>query len=115
MHTAIHTHNKDATVKARVNSVIKHQAENVLKHLGVSMSETINALLVQIKLTKGVPFQIKIPNDETLQAMRETEEGMGLIESKDFDDLFDKLEMRDAKIKAQKRLSKGSQARRKKG
>jgi len=113
MNTATHIHGKDSIVKARVNSTVKQQAEDILKHLGISMSETINALLVQIKLTKGVPFQIKIPNDETLRAMQETEDGIGIIESNDIDDLFDKLGMKDAKVKAQKRFSKRSQATRK--
>lgn len=111
MHTAIH---KDTIVKARVNSATKHQAENVLKHLGISMSETINALLFQIKLTKSVPFLLKIPNAETIQAMRETEEDVGLIESKNLDELFDKLELKDAQVKTQKHLSKRPKASRKK-
>lgn len=105
---------KNSLVKARVNSELKHQADKVLKKLGVSMSEIINALLAQIKLTQSVPFQLRIPNEETLQAMRETEQGIGLVECKDIDDLFEKLELSDAKDKIQKRLSKRSQACRKK-
>ena len=95
-------------VKARVNSVLKHQAEKVLQELGISMSETINALLSQIKLTKSVPFQLKIPNEETMRAIEETEKGVGIVKCKDIDDLFDKLELKDAKTKLQKRLSKRS-------
>jgi DNA-damage-inducible protein J len=97
---------KNSIVKARVNSELKHNAEKILHELGLNMSETINALLIQIKLTKSIPFQFKIPNEETMRAIEETEKGIGLVEYKNVDDLFSKLELTSAEDKKQKRLSK---------
>ena len=108
------TYNKDSIVKARVNAELKQQAQDVLDELGISMSETINALLSQIKLTKSVPFHLNIPNEKTMRAIEETEKGIGLVECKNIDDLFNKLELNDAKAKVQKHLSKRSKTRRKK-
>jgi DNA-damage-inducible protein J len=105
---------KDSMVKARVNSTLKNQAEEVLKELGISMSETINALLSQIKLTRSVPFQLKIPNAETRRVFEETDAGIGVVECKDVADLFNQLELNNAKTKVQKRFSKRSQISRKK-
>ena len=104
----MHTTCRDSMVKARVNSVLKCQVEKILERLGINMSYTINALLSQIKLTKSVPFQLKIPSKKTLEVMRETDAGVGLVECKDINDLFDKLELTDAKAKIQKRFSKRS-------
>jgi len=70
------SHNiRDTRLNARVNSIVKHNAEQILAKLGVSMSETINALLIQIELNNGIPFDIKIPNKVTQRAMRDAETG----------------------------------------
>ena len=47
------------------------QAKAILKHLGLSYSQAINMFNSMIVFTRGLPFEIKIPNDETLQAMEE--------------------------------------------
>lgn len=47
--------------------------------------------LAQIRLRKGLPFDVKIPNKTTLKAMRDAEEGKNLIKCKDAEDMFKKL------------------------
>jgi len=47
------------------------QAKAILKYLGLSYSQAINMFNSMIVFTRGLPFEIKIPNDETLQAMEE--------------------------------------------
>jgi DNA-damage-inducible protein J len=47
------------------------QAKAILKYLGLSYSQAINIFNSMIVCNKGLPFEIKIPNDETLQAMGE--------------------------------------------
>ena len=85
MQTHAHVY-KDTIVKARVNSELKNQAEKVLRKLGLSTSETINALFSQIKLTQSIPFPLRVPNEETRKAIKEIEAGIGVIECKDMDD-----------------------------
>lgn len=50
------------------------QAKKILKYLGLSYSQAINVFNNMIIHHKGLPFEIKIPNDETLAAMSEAEQ-----------------------------------------
>ena len=68
---------KTATINVRVDEVIKAKAEKILGKIGISTSDTINAMLHQIVLQKGIPFELKIPNAETQKAMRDLEAGLG--------------------------------------
>ena len=47
------------------------RAKEILKYLGLSYSEAINIFNNMIVSTKGIPFEIKIPKDVTLEAMEE--------------------------------------------
>ena len=48
------------------------QAKEILKYLGLSYSQAVNMFNSMIVLNRGLPFEIRIPNDETLQAMEES-------------------------------------------
>jgi DNA-damage-inducible protein J len=50
------------------------QAKEILKYLGLSYSQAINVFNNMIVYHKGLPFEIKIPNDETLAAISEAEQ-----------------------------------------
>lgn len=67
----------NASIHIRVDEQLKHEAEAVLHELGLNISETIRLLLKQILLTKQLPFEIKMPNKETIQAIEELEHGRG--------------------------------------
>lgn len=68
---------KAATVQARVETRLKKQADSILKKVGVSASQVINALYAQIVMRKGIPFELRIPNEETRNAIDELESGKG--------------------------------------
>ena len=68
---------KDATVRARIQLDTKTEAEEIIKRLGLNATQVINALYSQIILRKGLPFELKIPNKKTLDAMQELEDGRG--------------------------------------
>ena len=55
----------------RVDQKNYKQAKEILKYLGLSYSQAINVFNNMIICHKGLPFEIKIPNDETLAAMSE--------------------------------------------
>jgi DNA-damage-inducible protein J len=61
----------DATVRARVDSDLKQEAEAIFKKLGLNTSQAIVMFLNMVKLQNGIPFDIKIPNKDTLKAMQE--------------------------------------------
>ena len=52
---------KSMTLNLRVNPVVKQQAEDVLKQLGIPMATAIDLSLRQIKLTGGIPFAVTLP------------------------------------------------------
>ena len=70
---------RSQTVQARIDPTLKAKAEVVLHTIGISPSQAINAMYAQIILQQGLPFDLKIPNETTLEAMRETESGGGKI------------------------------------
>jgi DNA-damage-inducible protein J len=62
---------KTETIRARVEPRLKREAEAVLKKIGLTSSEAITLFLTQVKLTKGLPFPLRVPNAETRRAIRE--------------------------------------------
>ena len=62
---------KTATIRARVEPALKRDAEAVLRKVGLTSSEAITLFLTQVKLTKGLPFEIGVPNAATRRAISE--------------------------------------------
>ncbi|MEZ9923742.1 type II toxin-antitoxin system RelB/DinJ family antitoxin [Vibrio breoganii] len=63
---------KTEMVRARVSSELKHESEEILAELGMSMSDAIRIFLSQVKLRHEFPLELKVPNQETLKAMQES-------------------------------------------
>ncbi len=64
---------KSAIIRARVEPEIKEKGETILKHLGLSTSDFINMTYRQLIMQKGLPFDVRIPNEETIKALEESE------------------------------------------
>lgn len=82
---------KSATIQARINPEVKREAQKILNLLHISMSEAIAMYLTQITLHRGIPFEIKIPNEVTQKTLRESEEGKNLHRVGSVTDLFEEL------------------------
>ena len=67
----------DTVVRARIDSDIKARATEALHAMGLSVSDAIRLLLVRVAEEQRLPFDVKVPNRETLDAVRELEEGKG--------------------------------------
>jgi len=78
----------DATVRARVDAQLKKDVEKILSEIGLNTSQAITMFMKSIKRERGIPFELKIPNEETLEAFREIEaketEKVSLDELKEF-------------------------------
>ncbi len=61
----------------RLDAEAKKQAYAVFKAVGLKPTQAINLFLRQVALRRGLPFDVKIPNAETLEAMKELESGGG--------------------------------------
>lgn len=67
----------DTTVRARIDERVKREASDVLDAMGLSVSDAIRMLLMRIAAEKALPFEVKVPNAITAQAMNEIERGKG--------------------------------------
>ena len=83
---------KTAIIQTRVDPEIKNNAQKILKKLNISMSEAISMYLSQITLHNGIPFEIKIPNEITAKALKDSENGKNIHHADSVDDLFQELD-----------------------
>ena len=67
----MNTATKTAFIRARVEPRVKREAETVLRTLGVDTTSAVTMFLKQVSLRKGIPFDIRIPNKDTLLALNE--------------------------------------------
>lgn len=69
---------KTTTIRARIEPSLKNEVETILSDLGLTASETIQLLYRQIKLRRGLPFAVEIPNALTTKTLRESKTGKGV-------------------------------------
>lgn len=55
---------KSANLYARIEPEIKEQAESILTALGIPVSNAINMFYKQIILQRGIPFEVKLPQEK---------------------------------------------------
>ena len=84
-----------AVINIRVNDEVKKEAESIFKSLGLNMSVAMNLFLKKCISENGIPFDLKLPNNETMEALEETNKILnGDIERKSYknaDELFEDL------------------------
>ena len=57
---------RTSNIFARIDPEIKEQAEQVLEQLGIPMSNAIGLFLRQVVIQRGIPFDIKLPQNKPL-------------------------------------------------
>ena len=55
---------KASYVRARIAADLKEESEAILDQLGLTTAEAIRLFLVQVRLRKGLPFNLEIPKGE---------------------------------------------------
>ncbi len=80
------TISKKETTSIKLDKDVKESAKKILKELGLTMGEAVNIFLTQVTLNKGLPFEVKIPNEETKKAIKEARVGKN-VEKITLDDL----------------------------
>jgi DNA-damage-inducible protein J len=68
---------KTAMTHARLTPEIKNKAEAILKELGISISAAYEMFYRQIIAHQGIPFDLRLPNNDTIRAMIDAREGKG--------------------------------------
>jgi DNA-damage-inducible protein J len=66
---------KTETIRARVEPKLKNEVEAIFEEVGLNQTSAINLFYRYVKLNKGLPFEIKIPNAETIKSMKNVERG----------------------------------------
>ena len=66
---------KNATIRTRIEPSLKREEESILSELGLTASETVQLLYRQIKLQRGLPFEVRIPNALTRRTLNASKVG----------------------------------------
>jgi len=85
--------NKTSTVRARIQPDLKNKAEKVFHNLGLTATQAISLFYKQVELRNGLPFDVVIPNETSLQTFGKTASGKNLIVFENTDDMYGKLGM----------------------
>jgi DNA-damage-inducible protein J len=84
---------KTGIIRARTEISLKEEVEEIFERLGLTASTAINLFYRQVKLTKGLPFEIKIPKKSTLKTFKKTDAGKEIIECDSVDNMFESLDI----------------------
>ena len=80
----------------KIDPVLKEQAQDLFESLGMNLTTAVNIFLRQSVREQAIPFRIgePMPNAETLQAIRDARNGIGL--SRGFTSVKELMEDLDA-------------------
>jgi DNA-damage-inducible protein J len=67
----------DAIVRARIDAETKARATEALDAMGLSASDAIRLLFLRIAEERRLPFEVRVPNAKTREAIAELEAGKG--------------------------------------
>ena len=62
-------------VQARIDATVKEEAAAVLATMGLTVSDAVRLLLTKVAHEKALPFAPLIPNEATIEAMKEARKG----------------------------------------
>ena len=82
---------KNANLNIRTTLEIKKRAELILNDLGLNISSAVNLFLKQVINYKGIPFDLRLPNQETQQAMDDVNNRRNLESADTVEETFQKI------------------------
>jgi DNA-damage-inducible protein J len=62
-------------VHIRVDEKVKTKASKALAAMGLTVSDAVRLLLTRVAAEKAMPFEVRVPNRETLAAIEAGERG----------------------------------------
>jgi DNA-damage-inducible protein J len=65
----------NAVVRARIDENTKKKATVVLKSMGLTPSAAFRLMMIRVAEEKALPFELHIPNAETIEAIEEGRRG----------------------------------------
>jgi DNA-damage-inducible protein J len=65
----------NSIVRARIDEHIKEEATVVLAAMGLTVSDAFRIMLTRVAREKALPFEPLVPNEETIEAMKQARRG----------------------------------------
>jgi DNA-damage-inducible protein J len=83
-----------AFVRARIDERLKDEAAAVLAEMGLTVSDVVRMTLTRVARDRALPFELKLPNAESRNAMEESRAIMKARRARftDAEKLFDDLD-----------------------
>jgi DNA-damage-inducible protein J len=81
---------KSTSINVRTTEEIKKNAEVIINGLGLNISSAVNLFLRQVINYRGIPFDLRLPNKETLHAMDDIENNRNLESADTVEEMFKK-------------------------
>jgi len=72
------TSNNKTRTNVYLDTAMKEEAQKIFKQYGMGLSDAFNIFLSQSVMERGIPFQIKIPNQETAQVIQDARDGKNM-------------------------------------
>ena len=82
---------KNASLNIRTTEEIKRGAEGIFKDLGLNMSAAVNLFLKQVINCNGIPFDLRLPNRKTQDAMADIDNRRNLESAETVEEMFRKI------------------------
>ena len=82
---------KTVMIHARIEPSLKTSVEGLFRRLGLTTSDAVKLFFRQVKLQKGLPFDVRIPNRVTRKVFEQTDRGVNVKTFKNKGELFKDL------------------------
>jgi DNA-damage-inducible protein J len=82
---------KTGFLNTRIEPGLKAKAERIFSAVGISPSDAITMFYQQVVYRRGLPFEVCVPNEETLAALNEAEAGGGDVQNVSTGEVFDEI------------------------
>ncbi len=66
----------DTVVRARIDRATKQEATRLFQQMGITVSDAIRMMLVQAVAERALPFEVKVPNPDTVAALQDSRNGV---------------------------------------
>ena len=84
---------KSAVVSARIDPELKTNAEYIFETLGLTTTQAITMFFKQVELNQGLPFEVRVPNEITMQALEDARVRENIESYNTISDLFEDLDI----------------------
>ncbi len=70
---------KSAMIRARIDPALKEEVERLFAQLGLSATQAIILFHQQVRLNRGLPFDVRLPSAGTQKPYEDTGAGKNIV------------------------------------